>query len=256
MAQGTKEYSVPAIEKTILILNALSEAELSASDLHIQLKLPKSTTFVIMNTLEQNDLIQKTPEGKYRLGHGVLRWGISYFKAMDLVRIARPFLESLAQDTPFTAHLAVPVENKPVYADKVEGKGFVRFATTIGQAQPLFQSSVGKAIICDKTEEEIVHILNQDATLSTQQIDRMLEKIKGDVLFVREHGFVIEDQEFEEGIRCIGAPIRNSSGGIIASISITSLVKDLPAIKFITIGNLVKETAGQISRAMGYLGGK
>ncbi|MBO9604911.1 MAG: IclR family transcriptional regulator [Paenibacillaceae bacterium] len=257
MAQGTKDYSVPALEKSIMILNALAEAELSTSDLHLQLKLPKSTTFVILNTLEQHAIIQKSPEGKYRLGHGVLRWGMSYFKSMDVVRIARPLLERLVSGTPFTAHLAAPVDNKPVYVDKVEGGGFVRFATAIGQTQPLFRSAVGKAMASDWTEEQLRGFLVEEAQGAADpgKIERELAKMREDAQFVREHGFVVEDEEFEEGVRCVGAPIRGANGGIVASLSITALIKDLPVVKFIAVGNAVKDTAGQISRELGYRGG-
>jgi IclR family acetate operon transcriptional repressor len=75
-----------------------------------------------------------------------------------------------------------------------------------------------------------------------------------DIRFVREHGFSIEDEEFEEGIRCIGAPIYDYTGGVVASLSITALSKDLPGVKFITIGESVKQTAEGVSKELGYQG--
>lgn len=252
MAQGTKDYSVPALEKSILILNALSDEELSIGDLHARLKLPKTTTFVILNTLEQHQIISKTPDGKYRLGAGVLRWGNRYLNSMDLVQIARPHLRQLVEDTPFTSHLAVMINNKSVYCDKVEGSGFVRFATAVGQSQPLYQSSVGKALASDMTDEELLQVLPGEMSGSTQKSIRSPEQFLDDIKFVREHGFSLEDEEFEDGIRCIGAPIRDASGSIVASMSITALSKDLPAVKFMKIGEQVKQTAMNISRDLGY----
>lgn len=252
MAQGTKDYSVPALEKSILILNALAEEDLTIGDLHARLKLPKTTTFVILNTLEQHQIISKTVDGKYRLGAGVLRWGNRYLNSMDMVQIARPHLRQLVEDTPYTAHLAVLINNRPVYCDKVEGSGFVRFATTIGQSQPLYQSSVGKALAADMTDEELMLALPDEMNGSTQKSIRTPEQFLEDIRFVREHGFSLEDEEFEEGIRCIGAPIRDASGSIVASMSITALSKDLPAVKFMKIGEQVKETALHISRGLGY----
>lgn len=254
MAREQRAYSVPALEKTILILDALSESDLTITDLYTQLQLPKSTTFVILNTLEQNAIIQKTPEGKYTLGYGVLRWGISYFKSMEVTRIARPHLERLVSGTPFTAHLAAPVRGGAVYIDKVEGDGFVRFATSIGQIQKLHLSAVGKALSSDMTEQELTQLLVEDLkSASSINKERMVSKFLEDIRFVIEHGFSIEDEEFEDGIRCIGAPIRNYTGMIVASMSITALSKDLPAVKFITIGEQVKMTSEAISRELGYL---
>lgn len=253
MKKQPKEYSVPAIDKTVAILNALSEQQLTIQEIHSSLNVPKSTAFVILNTLEQYSLIQKTPEGKYRLGHGVLRWGIGYMKAMDLVTVARPHLERLVADSPYTAHLAVAEKDRPVYVDKVEGGGFVRFATNIGQVQPLHMSGVGKAIASGMSDEELAAIMADELRASPEKIARALEKLMDDVHYVRKYGYSIEDEEFEEGIRCIGAPIRNESGQVFASISITSLNKDLPATKFQQIGEAVKETADRISAELGYL---
>ncbi|MFK7691872.1 IclR family transcriptional regulator [Paenibacillus sp. HJGM_3] len=252
MAQGTKEYSVPALEKSILILNALAEEELTIGDLHARLKLPKTTTFVILNTLEQHQIISKSPDGRYRLGPGVLRWSNRYLNSMDMVQIARPHLRQLVEETPYTAHLAVLINQRAVYCDKVEGSGFVRFATSIGQSQPLYQSSVGKALVADMSDAELLQALPGELRGSTPKSIRTPEQFLEDIKFVREHGFSLEDEEFEEGIRCIGAPIRDSSGGIVASMSITALSKDLPAVKFMKVGEQVKTAAMHISRELGY----
>lgn len=252
MAKGTKEYSVPALDKAIMILNALSEKELSAVDLHTSLKLPKTTTFVILNTLEQHAIIYKNLDGTYRLGPGVLHWANRFLGSVELVQFARPHLSALVQDTPFTGHLAVLVDNKAVYCDKVEGNGFVRFATSIGQGQPLHQSAVGKALLADHHSKDLELLLPEKSSVDESKAARMMEKWSDDIQFVKDHGFSIEDEEFEEGVRCIGAPIRNHQGFIVAAISITSLSRDLPAVKFMSIGNDVKNAALTISKAIGY----
>lgn len=252
MAKEQRAYSVPALEKTISILDALSETDLTITDLYTQLELPKSTTFVILNTLEQHAIIQKTAEGKYTLGYGVLRWGIGYFKSMEITRIAKTHLEQLVKNTPYTAHLAGPVHKGAVYIDKVEGDGFVRFATSIGQIQKLHLSAVGKALSANMTDDEMTKWFAQETESGELVDERTITKFKEDLQFVNQHGFSIEDEEFEDGIRCIGAPIYNFAGQIVASLSITALSKDLPAVKFLTVGEQVKSTALAISRELGY----
>ncbi|WP_409341643.1 IclR family transcriptional regulator [Paenibacillus sp. MBLB4367] len=249
-----KEYSVPALDKAISILNALAESELSISEIYTQLELPKSTTFVILNTLEQHDIIKKTTEGKYRLGQGMFRWSMSYLKSMDMLKIARPHMERLVRESPYTAHLAVLYNEKAVYIDKVEGAGFVRFATTVGQSNELHASGVGKALASGLTDEEIARMINEKQSGPSDKGSRSLDKMMEDVRFVREHGFSIEDEEFEEGIRCIGAPIYDYTGNVVASMSITSLSKDLPGVKFITVGESVKQAAEGVSKELGFQG--
>lgn len=250
MTQSPKSYSVPALDKAILILNTLSRQSLNVSDLHTQLSLPKSTTFVILNSLEQHGIVEKTPGGTYKLGYGVFPWGMSYYRSMDVVSVARPHLEELVADTPYTAHLAKLVDGHPVYIDKVEGNGFVRFATTIGQSLPLHLSGVGKALAVGMTRDEIARSI-MPAEPERHHI-RAMETMLNDLEFIRKHGFAIEDEEFEEGIRCIGAPIRDFSRKVVAALSVTALSKDLQAVKFHEAGCRVKETAERISAELGY----
>jgi DNA-binding IclR family transcriptional regulator len=228
----------------------LSESELSISELYTELKLPKSTIFVILNTMEQHSIIEKTAEGKYKLGSGMFRWCLSYIQSIDMVQTARPYLERLVKETPYTAHLAVLANQRPVYVYKAEGDGFVRFATAVGQSMPLHSSGVGKALCVSMTDEEIESTLEKAA--QTEKSVRTLDKVLDDIRFVREHGFSIEDEEYEEGIRCVGAPIYDFTGKVVAALSITSISKDLPTIKFFSVGEQVKETARQISSELGY----
>lgn len=253
MAKTTKEYSVPAIEKAITILNGLSKnGKMNIHEMHAELGIPKTTVFVILNTLERHSLIEKLDDGKYVLGHGVLYWGMNYYQQSDIKQVAKPHLEKLVEGTPFTAHLAVLVNHQAVYIDKREGNGFVRFATMAGQVMPLHSSGVGKALAVGMTDDEIKQAIARIPDQSEAKRAQLAEGLMDDVRYIRQHGYSIEDEQMEEGVRCIGAPIFGPSGVVIASISLTALSKDLPAIKFQTIGEQVKETALLISAEMGY----
>lgn len=257
MAKTTKNYSVPALEKAIAILNGISKyGKMNIHDIHTELGIPKTTVFVILNTLERHSLIDKLDDGKYVLGHGVVYWGMNYYQQSDIRLIARPYLEKLVSGTPFTAHLAVLVNQQPVYIDKFEGNGFVRFATMAGQVLPLYASGVGKALASGMTDEEIKDALANIPDLSEAKLLQVTERLRADVQYVRQYGYSIEDEQMEEGIRCIGAPIYGPAGKVIASVSLTALSKDLPAIKFQMYGEQVQEAAMKISAGMGYQIGK
>ncbi len=254
MSNTRKDYSVPALEKTISILNALAiNDNLSITEIHSKLNLPKSTTFVILSTLERHNYIAKTEDGKYQLGHGVFQLGMSFYRNINVRNIARPFLMKLVEGTPYTVHLAVLSQNKAVYIDKVEGSGFVRFSTFIGQTLPIHSSGVGKALAASLSESEIMNLVIEKSEINTGQDEKYtLEKLKEEIQFVLKHGYVVEDEQMEKGIRCIGAPIFNNTGQIIASISITSLSKDLDVVKFNSVGEKVRNCAYEISKNFGY----
>lgn len=252
VTQTVKDYSVPALEKSIMILNALSASgELSINDLHQRSGVAKSTIFVILNTLERHNLVEKTDDGKFRLGHGIFQWGMSFHQRIDLNPIARPVLASLVEQTPFTAHTAVLAETKAVYIDKCEGNGFVRFTTSPGQSLPLHLSAVGRALVSDWPDEQIAALYNDHMDYDKAKKNCSLDMLMDEIQFVRQHGFSIDDEQMEDGVRSVGAPIRNAEGAIVAAIDITALSKDLPAIKIHTVGEKVLEAARHISSLLG-----
>lgn len=255
-SSSPKDYSVPALEKSIKLLNALSASgALTINELHERSAVAKSTIFVILSTLERHSLVEKTDDGKYRLGHGIFEWGRSFHQRLDLNPVARPYLEQLVAGTPYTAHLAVLAENRAVYIDKCEGGGFVRFTTGPGHSLPLAVSAVGKALLSGMDDEalrrlitdELLHGRAADAAHSPPSPEAALEEIA----FVRKHGFAIDDGQTVEGVVSIGSPIRDASGAVVAAIDITALRKDLPAYRLLETGEAVRIAADRISTQLG-----
>lgn len=247
-----KEYSVPAIERAIVILDTLTERSLTINKIHQELDIPKTSAFVILNTLEKHHLVERQSNGTYKLGHHTFQWGMNFYNNIDLVSISRPFIEQLVKNTPYTGHLAILAHPLPIYIDKVEGNGFVRFATTIGQQLPLHLSGVGKALGTKLDDETILDAIalyneNVDGTESNK-----LNQFKNDINFIQQNGYAIEDEEMEEGIRCLAVPVYGPNEEILAAISITALSKDLPIVNFNEWGNKAKKTALNISKKLGY----
>jgi DNA-binding IclR family transcriptional regulator len=251
----TKKYNVPALEKAIAIIESLSvqEEAVGVSELCKQLDIPKTSVFFILNTLDQHEYITKTEDGKYKLGTKFISLGLSVLNKMSIVEAAKPFLESLLQETGFTVHLAVLNNGRAMYIDKLESQSFVKFSTYIGQRQPLHASGVGKAIAAYLSPEELEQIVNtQGLTEKTKNTITTVDDLKVALEAVRAHGYALEDEEGEHGIRCIGAPIFDHQGLIKASISITALRTNLPVHEIPVIGKKVMQTAQNISKRLGY----
>ncbi|MDF2715855.1 MAG: hypothetical protein K0R28_2780 [Paenibacillus sp.] len=255
MIEMTKKYNVPALEKAIAIIESLSvqEEAVGVSELCKQLDIPKTSVFFILNTLDQHEYITKTEDGKYKLGTKFISLGLSVLNKMSIVEAAKPFLESLLQETGFTVHLAVLNNGRAMYIDKLESQSFVKFSTYIGQRQPLHASGVGKAIAAYLSPEELEQIVNtQGLTEKTKNTITTVDDLKVALEAVRAHGYALEDEEGEHGIRCIGAPIFDHQGLIKASISITALRTNLPVHEIPVIGKKVMQTAQNISKRLGY----
>lgn len=227
--EESKEYSVPAIERAVHILDALCQQNLTISAVNKELKIPKTSAFMILNTLEKHSLIEKKEDGTFKLGYRTFQWGMNFYNNISLTNMSRPLIEKLVSNTPYTGHLAIlPEDNLPIYMDKVEGNGFVRFATTIGQQLPLHLSGVGKALGLNLSDKVVLNTIKKyGKDINNENEQQILTKFKNDIEFIKQNGYAVEDEEMEEGIRCLAAPIFGPYKKVVASISITALSKDL-----------------------------
>src|SRR5699024_7912587 len=118
---------------------------------------------------------------------------------INIASISRPFIEKLVKDTPYTGHLAILPDgnNLPIYIDKVEGNGFVRFATSIGQQLPLHLSGVGKALGINLNNNSILSAIDKYNKNTSEDKQKILRVFKKDIEFIKKNGYAIEDEEME-----------------------------------------------------------
>lgn len=256
MSQAPNRYSVPAVERAFMVLELLTEASqpLGITDLAATTGWPKSSLFMILSTFEEHGFASRDEHGKYRLTLKLYNLAMKHLSQLEVRDVARPILEQLSVTTGLTVHLAVLAGGKAVYIDKIEGPGFVQFATRVGQSFDLHLSGTGKALAAWLPESELDAILEEyGMPVATPNTMTSKEAFKQFLSAVKQIGYAIEDEEGELGIRCIGAPIFNRDGRVIASLSVTALRNDLPSIKFAEVGDTVKSAGLTISRQLGYI---
>jgi DNA-binding IclR family transcriptional regulator len=255
MKKKSNNYMVPALEKGLMILEKLAKSEdlLRITDIHEQMGIPKTSVFMILSTLETMEYIEKVDDNRYRLTMKLYSIGNEILAKYDIRGVARPFMEKLADQLRFTVHLAVLSNGRAVYIEKVNGPAFVQFGTRIGQTMPLHSSAVGK-VLCAYMDEQLLDEIIESNPLvrTTENTITSPETFKKFLSLIRETGYAIEDEEGEIGVRCVGAPIYNSKGKVIAAISVTGVRNDLPSVHFHDIGSVVKEYGLSVSEQFGY----
>ena len=250
-----RKYSVPALEKGLSIVETLAQSNvpLGVTDIYEICKLPKTTIFMILTTLEELNYVQRVGDGKYRLTLKLYNIGMDILSRLDIRAIARPVMEELAAELRFTVHLAILENGKATIIEKVKGPGFVQFSTEVGQSMMLHNSGLGKVLAAYIPEETLEHFLKMHGMpATTENTVTSVEAFKKLLANVRDNGFAIEDEEGEPGIRCIAAPIYDHTGKVSASMSVTALRNELPSHSFQEIGRKVREKAMQISVNLGY----
>ena len=199
----------------IAILNSPEPPLLS--ELSRELGLPKSTTSRILGALERQGLIRRDRNSAYLGGEVLLRYASTQNKDASLITRMRPILESLATKTSESVNLAVPGVDDLKLIDQVDGKHLLGATNWIGRAVPYHASALGKVFLAFGAAPLPAGTLQTKTsrTITTRTLlNAELEK-------VRKAGFAIIDNELEDGLVAVAAPVFNIEGHVVAAISIS-----------------------------------
>ncbi|MGH9512613.1 MAG: IclR family transcriptional regulator [Terriglobales bacterium] len=248
-------YQIQVVDRALAVLDALSERgpDLTLAQLSELLKLHKSTSHRLVMVLERHRLIEKNPtNGKYRLGLKLFELGTKAIGQLDLRERARPFLERAVLETGETVHLCVYDEGEVVYLDKLEPERSVRLTSSVGRRNPAYCTSVGKAIMAflPLPEVEIAVKRHGFPHLTRKTISNMLE-LKADLIKVRKLGYAVDDEEHEEGVICVGAPVWDFGRHPIAAISVSGPAFRMTPEKLPVVAQSVIAVANALSRQIG-----
>jgi IclR family acetate operon transcriptional repressor len=249
---------VQVLERVFDILDALAEdgGEFALAEVVAKVRLNKSTVYRLLACLRCGGYVERDPQTtKYRLGPRLIQLGTAALANRDLCQIARPFLQQLVVETGETAHLGVLRDGRVVSVANVEGPRTLRIPSTVGRVTPAHCSSQGKAILAFSPEEDLWTLIEQNTLRAyTKKTIITRAALKENLRRVRECGFALDDEEYEEGLRCVGAPVRDHTGAVIAAISIAGAAVRLDAHGIPALARSVMGAAADLSAALGYCG--
>lgn len=246
---------VKSVFRAIKILEWLGghKEGLTVTDISRELDFPKSSTHEILATLEQENLIVKDYANRYFLGLKLFELGSIAQLDLEIRRIARPFLKRLNEELDETVHLTVLDGNEVLYVDCLESSKRLRTYSVLGVRAPLYCTSVGKAILAFQEKETLESILN------SMTLEKFTENTITDTSFLMDElntttqrGYAVDNMEHEEGLRCVGAPIRNHAGKVFAAISVSGPSQRITLGNISEIGKVVMSQAEEISEQLGY----
>ncbi len=216
------------------------------------LGVDRSSAFRLANTLKRRGFLAN-PSGRkdYILGPSVWRLSRQCDWSKALIAVAHEHLDALASLTKETAHLAVREGKKALFIDHVAIPQRIAVASQTGESVPLYCTAHGKALLVDMTERELESLLGTGRLPAlTKRTIVSVSKLAKECAQIKARGFASDDAEFDEGIRCVAAPIRNEDGVVIGSIGISAPLTRFPDSRLTTYGRQVVSTANQITEAL------
>ncbi|MBW2623942.1 MAG: IclR family transcriptional regulator [Deltaproteobacteria bacterium] len=238
--------------KGFALIELLSEYnESSLTELSNRLEMNISSVHRLLSTLVHLDYVtQNSVNRKYRLTSRLFEIGSRTTKPVSLEEAAAVVMERISEDTGETVNLAVLDKGEVVYIKKIESRHPLRMDISVGTRVPAHCTSLGKALIAHMPEHELKALFtSRSMGKMTSKSITGFSKLKAALASVRNRGYAIDDEEFSEGIRCVGAPIRDENGGVIGALSIAG-----PSLRF--TDREIKQYALFVVEGAGEIAGK
>ncbi|MBV7273690.1 IclR family transcriptional regulator [Clostridiaceae bacterium UIB06] len=220
----SERKNINSVVKSLKILECFSREvkELKLTEISKMLEMPKSTTSNLIYTLLDMGYIEQNNEnGKFSLGAKLFILGKVFEHHLNMVEIAKPYMETLRNKFNESVHLSISYNNAGICIEKIEGFNAIGMNSQVGKTLPLHCTASGKLILSGMSEEKLETTLkNIDLFKRTEATITDVDIIRREINLIKEKGYSIAVEEGEIGLTSIAAPIYNYKGELIACLSI------------------------------------
>jgi DNA-binding IclR family transcriptional regulator len=215
---------VEAADRTLRILEAFPpERDVSLGEVADAVALPKSSVHRLLAVLVARGFVEQDPvTRRYSLGIRLFELGATAIRARGLHGIAHGALHDLSVETKATSHLAVQSENMAVYVDKIDGPGVMAMSSRIGGRAPLHATSIGKVLVAWAGQDLEDRLARSRLGRFTSTTIGSGSDLRAELAAVRQRGYALDLEEYEEGLYCVAAPVFGQTGVVQAAIGIAA----------------------------------
>ena len=247
-------YEVRSVRKALEILCAFSTRNptLGVSQISRMLGLPKSTAHNLLRTLQGLQFLSQDENKKtFRLGPRLFELGLQVSQVVQLEAIARPYLHELREATKETVKLAVPSGRQALIAAAEESPYELHTRGDAGHRCPLHSTSLGKTILAFMPAAISGSLITQHGLPPiTSHTITAVDKMDGELASIRNSGIAYDLEENEIGVCCAAAPVRDSSGKLVAALSVSGPTARISATRLRELATQVRKTAEEISNGL------
>lgn len=245
-----------SVTTAIHLLKTFTEAdqELGISELAKRLDVAKSTVHRLAGALLDEGLLQQNPEtGRYGLGVGLFSLGSLVRSRLDVTMESKAVLSALRENVQENVRLAVLERDSVVFLHDFEGPQTLRLRSATGQLRPAFCTAEGLCLISGLRPALMDEFLDYPRDARTEKTVVEEEAFLARVRRVKRRGYAFEDEECDDGTRCIAAPIFNAEARIVAAIGVAGPRARIRKSEVAKIAPVVIEAASEISQRMGFI---
>jgi DNA-binding IclR family transcriptional regulator len=244
--------SIQVLDRAMALVGVLSRASgpISLTPLARDAGLHTASAHRILAALMAHGLIEKTGAGEYDLGVRWLEVGNRLRARLNIRQVTMPYMQQLAELTGETVNLIVRRGDEAVYVERVSGgQTLIQVVQVVGAHAPLHVTAVGKIFLAEDNASGVMAYAERTGLPAyTPNTLTRLEKLTAELETVRRDQLAYDREEAELGVACIGAPIRDAEGKLVAGLSISA-----PADRHKPgWAEALKRAAAQTGAALGY----
>lgn len=215
------EKQTSAVSRTITVLEILSHYKsINLEQLAKETDLPKATLLRFLSTLTTLGYVYRDPFDQYSLTLKMFSVGSRGLEHIDLIRIARPVAEELAEKLGETVHMGILEDLSAIYVLKIESKYTIRMHSRVGKSIPLYCTAIGKMLLAGLDDKERAAIISKIKLVPfTPHTIKNAPALESEIATISKENCSMDREEHEMGVSCIAAPVRDHTGTTVAALS-------------------------------------
>lgn len=249
-----RKTAVPALDRSIAILNKVSEATkpMTAAEITRELSLPRSSAHTLLGALVEQGLLYKNAEQRYVLGTHLMHWASGFLHQQDIVSAFQNEIVTLPELSQFSLTLSLLEGNEVIYIACRNSNERLGFTFQIGLRLPAAYSATGKALLSTLDTQKVAELFEnhwQDALTpySTANYETLLKRLEE----TRQRGFSIDDREIRDGMFCIGVAVFDHTNTARNGIALSMQKADATPETVERLGQQMCALAENLSRRLG-----
>jgi IclR family acetate operon transcriptional repressor len=249
--QALPSHGTAAVDRgaDLLVRVLESEQPVALTDLATATGIPKSTVSRLITALERRGLIEQDGQrGRLRPGPAILRVAERSMLERNVVELARPSLDVLAESSGETINLAVPGRLGVEHVAQVDSRHFLGTGQWLGRAVDYHSTAVGKVFMAFGRAAMPAQPLVKHAPATITDPRRLRSELE----VIRRTEFATAVDELEPGLAAMAAPVRGARGDVVAALSITGPTVRMTPLRILELQEILLQEAHTLSRHLGY----
>lgn len=219
-----KEPKVKSLAKSLKILSCftIEKPELGVTELAEQMGVTKSNIHNILSTFTDMGYLNRLPDGRYTLGLKILEYAFIINQHLGYPNAVYDILVDTAKQTGEIVYFGLPYGYNVLYlyvAHPTDRLGVLPYRDILGETSPMYCTGIGKAILAHMPESEWEEHIPKERKRFQPNTITDLDAIMEELHCTRKRGYAIDNSERDSNVRCVGVPVYNNAGRLVAGIS-------------------------------------